>query len=61
MTILQKIYNQVNNFDTDRSQVYARHIKEKLNKGLVQYSESLDQASQKILNQGIDKVLKQMR
>lgn len=60
MTILQKIYNQVYNFNTDRSQVYARHIKEKLNQGLVQYSKVLDKTGQKILNQGIDKVIKQL-
>lgn len=61
MNLFDKIYNQINNFDTDRSRVYARHIKAKLNQGLVQYSKSLDHASQKILNQGTDKVLKQMR
>ena len=60
MNLFDKIYNQVNNFDTDRSQVYARHIKEKLNKGLEQYSKTLDIAEQKILNQGVDKVIKQL-
>ena len=60
MTLLQKIYNQINNFDTDRSRIYERHIKEKLNKGLEQYSKTLDMAGQKILNQGTDKVIKQL-
>lgn len=60
MNLFDKIYNQVYNFNTDRSQVYARHIKEKLNQGLVQYSKVLDKAGQKILNQGIDKVVKQL-
>lgn len=50
MNLFDKIYNQVNNFDTDRSQVYTRHIKEKLNKGLEQYSKVLDKTGQKILN-----------
>lgn len=60
MNLFDKIYNQVNNFDTDRSQVYARHIKEKLNQGLEQYSKVLDKTGQKILNQGIDKIIKQL-
>ena len=60
MNLFDKIYNQVYNFNTDRSQVYARHIKEKLNQGLVQYSKVLDKTGQKILNQGMDKVIKQL-
>ena len=60
MNLLDKIYSQVNNFNINRTEVYARHIKDKLENGLEQYGKSLDMASQKIINQGTDKILKQL-
>ena len=60
MNLLDKIYSQVNNFNTNHTEVYAKHIQNRLTNGLEQYSKSLDRASQKILNQGTDKVLKQL-
>jgi len=60
MNLLNKIYLQVNDFNLDKSEVYAKHIQNRLTNGLEQYNKILEQATQKIINQDTEKILKQL-
>ena len=60
MNLLNKIYLQINDFNLDKSEVYAKHIQNRLINGLEQYNKILEQATQKIINQDTEKILKQL-